>query len=598
MWGMCLSAILLGFVAGCSDNPNDKAAKELGQELAAASAEVQQAVAVEVKDKQIQPTDRAAVYAAARQRVQRSVQKVPRTVAMRATAGLVEGNLAAGQADQMQMALNQQGRAVRQLLQEVREQAHRAAELSGQVETLEHFQKALQDEEAALTKLLDAGIDGRPGLRAQLKQAQDRLAGLQAEKAAWMEKHDAAQAKLSEMAAEGQGRLKEAELATGQEKVDLQRKGYELLAAQKPLMIEAQTAADEAAGVQMQIDIVQGLVEQITEQVVATEQKIQAVRSSPEHANLASQLKQTQTEHKQRMDRLAWLSDELGKALEAYAKRADEMVALYGEAAEAYKRARSADRRAATSAGAEALFSAALTAGRKMGMYQTVQWQLQALEILDGDEAGTGAGATGSADRPAGAGGAVMASFKPILSACQTAVEAAGTAAVEWVDKAIGQYEALGGTEGKKRMLLGLYAKMTLADRLGNVEVYDAANTKAQEVMQELTKAEPAFAKSATVQLFQGLIGYVPQLPVDKTAYYEDLKAKFQTWKALRGQAAENEVNRLLAWHDQLIQESEGDPELVQVLEPIQKELQEALAKGFPEEVGPGVADANSVPRR
>ena len=84
-------------------------------------------------------------------------------------------------------------------------------------------------------------------------------------------------------------------------------------------------------------------------------------------------------------------------------------------------------------------------------------------------------------------------------------------------------------------------------------------------------------------------------MPVDKTAYYDDLKARFQTWKRLRGQQAEAEVNRLLALHDQLLRDSDMDPELAQVLAPIKQELEEALAKGFEEPTTSGPSDPNSI---
>lgn len=577
--GMFLLA-LAGLLVGCTDNPNDRAAKELRRQVAAARAEVRAAQPVEVVDKEIRPVDRASVYAAAHEQVEKAIGKTPRTVEARGAASLAAGNLAAGQAEHLRMSLNRNAREVRRILAEILGEAGRATELANQIDSLSGLQQALRNEEATLEKLLVGGVEGQPGLRAQLQQAEARRAALQEQKTQWMAKHDAAQEKIQQMQADGQARLKQAELLTGDEQAKTRQRGYELLVAQKPYLIEAQNASDQAQGVQMQLDIVDPLIEQIRGQIAATEQKLQAVRTSPEQEDLATQLEQTRADHKRQVERVAWLSGELSSALDAYTEMADKMISLYGQAAEAYGRAPSGMRRAAGAPVAEAHTSAALVAGEKAELYQTVQWQLGAMEWLDQSD--------------------LAASIEPVVAKCRTQIEAAGKVAMELFDKAAAQYETQGAaTSVQKRALLCLYAKMMLADRLGNIEAYEVAEAKAGELMDQLVQADPVFAKSPTVHLFRGLVDYVPQLPVDKTAYYDDLKAKFQTWKGLRGQAAEAEVNRLLEWHDQLVLESGRDPELMQVLQPIYEELQDALAKGFPEVASAGgAADANSVPRR
>ncbi|HEV57200.1 MAG TPA: hypothetical protein ENN87_06845 [Phycisphaerales bacterium] len=571
---------LAGLLVGCSDNPNDRAAKELRRQVAAARAQVRAAQPVEVVDREIRPVDRASVYAVAHEQVEKAIGKTPRTVEARGPAFLAAGNLAAGQAEHLRMGLNRNAREVRRILAEILTEAGRATDLANQIDSLSGLQQALRDEEATLEKLLVGGVEGQPGLRTQLQQAEARRAALQEQKTQWMAKHDAAQAKIQQMQADGQARLKQAELLTGDEQAKTRQRGYELLVAQKPYLIEAQNASDQARSVQMQLDIVEPLIEQIRGRIAATEQKMQAVRTSPEQENLATQLEQTRADHKRQVERVAWLSGELSSALDAYTEMADTMISLYGQAAEAYGRAPSGMRRAAGAPVAEAHMSAALVAGEKAELYQTVQWQIGALEWLD--QSG------------------LAVSLEPVVTKCRTQVEAAGKVAMELFDKAAAQYETQGTAASvQKRALLCLYAKMMLADRLANIEAYEAAETKAGELMDQLVEADPVFAKSPTVHLFRGLVDYVPQLPVDKTAYYEDLKAKFQTWKGLRGQAAETEVNRLLEWHDQLVRESDRDPELMQVLQPIYEELQDALAKGFPEVAAAGgAADANSVPRR
>ena len=165
--------------------------------------------------------------------------------------------------------------------------------------------------------------------------------------------------------------------------------------------------------------------------------------------------------------------------------------------------------------------------------------------------------------------------------------------AKENFDLAIEKYESIRKRSGRKddaftldiltNYVVTLYDKMMLADRLGDYDSVDALLDKADEIIAEAREYDTGFAKTPAARLISGTTDYIPQLPVDNTAYYVQLKKQFQGWQKVELEEREAEVMRLLDELDKL-KESFASDEFNEIIEPEEKQLRTALKRGFDEE--------------
>ena len=135
-----------------------------------------------------------------------------------------------------------------------------------------------------------------------------------------------------------------------------------------------------------------------------------------------------------------------------------------------------------------------------------------------------------------------------------------------------------------KNYILALYGKMVVSEYLDEQDVVDEVLAQADELMEKAQDCDPGFARSITARLLAGSAEFVHSLAVDCTMYYTEFKQEFQTWKAMRGEDKEAEVNKLLAMLDGM-----GEPKDLEVFErmigPERQQLEAALARGFKEEL-------------
>jgi vacuolar-type H+-ATPase subunit H len=123
---------------------------------------------------------------------------------------------------------------------------------------------------------------------------------------------------------------------------------------------------------------------------------------------------------------------------------------------------------------------------------------------------------------------------------------------------------------------------MMLADRLGDYDAVDALLDKADEIIAEAREYDTGFVKTPAARLISGTTDYIPQLPVDNTAYYMQLKKQFQGWQKVELAEREAEVRRLLEELDK-VKESLASKEFNDIIGPEEKQMRTALEKGFDE---------------
>ncbi|MBN1818983.1 MAG: hypothetical protein JW828_16600 [Sedimentisphaerales bacterium] len=559
---------LILLLAGCSDNPDHKAVKNLNEQVAKAIAQVRSTSPVQASasGKELEAVDMAAVHAQARQQIQSALRSAPRGHEATAAGYMASANLAMGQAEYARIAMERQARRMRELLDDTGAQTDRINQLMIQDASLQYLLGGMKNRADALEGIVEKGIAEKPSLKELQNSVQNRLAQLREKKASFDLESRQAQDKIAQIQSRAAELLKKAEQITGIEKVQTQNEAYTLLISQKPLFIEAQNTSDQAALVQSQIDVVVPLAAQIQTQLAAAQDKFKQIQSSPEQDNLQTQITQIASQITDQQKQLGTRMGDLQTSLREYNSQVDQILGLYEEAAGDYGKARGRQGgSAALNSVAEAFTSAALLAADNVDLHRQTRAALDAFQQIEPEKLGS--------------------IFASVASLTGEAGANYTTKATEFFTKAAEQYESIAESPaGAKSYLLCLYAQMTFADRNGNLEAYDKANTRARELLEKTLQADPTFSRTATAQLFTGLQGYVPQLPVDRSAWYDQRKLELQSWKPLRGKAAEQRVNELLVQYDQLLAESENDPEFIKELGPLQVEMQEALKKGFPEE--------------
>ena len=118
---------------------------------------------------------------------------------------------------------------------------------------------------------------------------------------------------------------------------------------------------------------------------------------------------------------------------------------------------------------------------------------------------------------------------------------------------------------------------LTDASREASYTISDKAVEEAEKLLPRAEECDPGFSTSVTARLFEGSVEFVPQMAVDLTGYYEDIRNRhFGEWSKLKGQEKVRRIEYLL----ELIAEMEPPKDPVafeQILIPERRLLEEAL---------------------
>jgi tetratricopeptide (TPR) repeat protein len=188
--------------------------------------------------------------------------------------------------------------------------------------------------------------------------------------------------------------------------------------------------------------------------------------------------------------------------------------------------------------------------------------------------------------------GRVSTTLSDIAKQYSQVDEQTNTAVMDTYDQAIDKYRAV-GKEVMSSHALALYGKMIFAEQLGDYDKADAALDAARNLLGEIAKSDPVFFKSITARLVSESTDYIPPMPVNYAAQYEEFKKRFQGWKRLLRDEKKVEVERLLAMLDNMPQPLDPDA-FKRIIEPERQALQAQMAKGFDEvEIDIDLSDPN-----
>ncbi len=557
------AGVCLALMAGCSDNPQDKAAKELRRVTAKALALAEKGPSIGPNG----PTDAGAVYAKARQELAQVLAKAAVAGEAADSAYLAGGNLYFAQVRHIRNRLGQQNLPVEAAVDDLSILAGKIVRLQIEQECLEQLQKAMETEISRLTELLE-GAAANEGVKAQLAEAQNQLDALVRERAQWETAKQQAQDEAGRIEAQANAKLQQAQLASGPEKPALEKEGFDLLLAKKGPLAKAQEAVDQMEILDSERALVEPKVEKLQNDVDKTARRIEEIEDPAERKKFQDQIATIKKRLGEYNADAESLAAEVTNGLDAYAAAVAEMTDLLDKAIADYGRIRSSSlTQTGESRRADSHLCKASVTAERIAFNEHIGARLQAIA---------------SADL-----GTVSTTLLDIAQKYTQVDEQTNTAVMDTYDQAIAGYIRAGaaGEAGKHIMsnqALALYGKMNFAERLGDYDEADAALDEARALLEKILEADPKLRTSVTARLVSESMDYVPPMPVNYTARYEELKKQFQPWRRLSGDDKKAEVERLLAMLDNM--PTPFDPgEFNRIIGPERQALADQMAKGFDE---------------
>jgi len=550
---LVMACIAVFVIVGCSDNPQDKAAKQLRQNA-------EKALEMAAKG----DIDKAA------QNVQAALRDAARAGSAAEPVLLAGANLTFEQAQRQQSALAVVGELANAALDEISLQVRRISRLQVQKDRLSYLLAATDREIEELSQCINGGSKG-PGIREKLAAENKKLSQLEELKADFEQQRQRAQDSVDAIGQQADRKLRQAEAAYGDEKLELAHAGYDLLLTRKSRFLDAQAAGDQIRSIESQIAIVQPLMQKLQSDLASVQQQVNDIRSSPARSDLSAQLTEADRQIDEHSSRIAWLVTDLKKLQATYSKAVDETTSLFQKAADKYKKVRSQSARKAAAVGlANCYGRIAMAALDSMRFQQYFSARLQSIaSVLESRTANT---LNEVASQYAGASSDYARNAKDSFNRA--------TDEYSKLQKRFAAGRDEFACDVLKNYILALYGKMVVSEYLAEQDVVDEVLAQADELMEKAQNCDPGFSRSITARLLTGSTDFVPSMAVDSTIYYTELKKEFQAWKALRGEDKEAEVNRLLAMLDGM-----GRPEDLDVFNriigPERQQLEAALARGF-----------------
>ncbi|MEN6307286.1 MAG: hypothetical protein ABFD91_05970 [Anaerohalosphaeraceae bacterium] len=567
-----ISYLMVGFVAAglisCKDNPEDAAAKKLQKSTTAALAQFSD-------DRDVQAAQKAMQAALADTRPN----------------GLGGGSSlfsAAGfqttQAQMDQAELQIQTDSLNRAIETMNVKLEQLADLTAQSQRIQKL-FALSDEEIADLQKWIGSEQEAASLKGKIVLAQAEEKQLVSQKSDLEKEFTENRDKMLALESQAEDLLRQANTASGQQKVDIEKSAYDLMEQKKPFTMKAQEAENALSRVNSQLSIIQPHIKRLQNDLQIAETKLQGLKASPTRENLRLQSEELAREVDTQTKALKEYLEGLTKQINDHIQKTDAVIASAQQAAETLSKisARQLEPNLSMSQGNTYSLIGSLYAQK---VFYTTDMGVRIEGIMKTYEAVIPEGLT------------APLSSKPDADVAKKGLEAYDLAknAFDNALAASGQLRS-GSKEAElaalKGQMLTLKSKSRLADRLGDFDTAEKAAAELEQLMQKGKEYGMMFNQSATAMLLTKGLDYVPTLPVDTSMILEGIKKEFANWPRLRGPAQEEEVTKLIPRIAELKTEYAGDEQIIPFLDQEQQAIDEQKAKGFAEEALP--ADANSV---
>jgi hypothetical protein len=545
---------------GCSDDPETKAAKTVRKQTA-------EAVNASLKERD---------YAGAQQKVMAALEQNRTGGLTQDAALLASGNLALANGRQMQADLGSKIQPLNISMEALEKNLRRAEQLLIEKERIMGLLAAGDQEIAELKQVLE----GDGGLQKQLEQANARMTELNSQKDAVQVEKDKAQAVLDDYQARADALLRQAEVAQGDEKLNLQKQAYDLLEQRKEYYIQVQGAEDSLTNLEGDIALVQGRMDGANRGIDEIAQRIAAIESSENRTALKQQMSQNEADISDSQQRMARAADEATAGYRACQEMTDRISAVFEEAAAEFEKIHSGD---ATFAAAVRLAESAHRAAQVGAASVKVQ-----LELV-----GRFQNLTETADPN------IVSSVQSRF-AIQPQVQAERKQKILGrFDRAIETYEnalTMAGAYGQtaecnilKSQLLAYHDKMQFADMCGDFELATKTETAMMELIKKGTEKGVCFTQSEALKMIENEgLNYMPSMPLNMEVFIEGKRQEFSAWKRLPITEQEAAVDENIRQIDGLI--AQYGQEMSAAMEPLKQEMLAAKERGFKEEPTPETA--------
>jgi archaellum component FlaC len=556
--GILLVAISVFAVTGCSDDPENEAAKKLRQQT----------------DKALD-TARAGDFEKAQKELKSAIKQASVSGAEAEPAMLASGNIAMDHASAIEAKLAEFSEPISALLDQVSLAGREISRMQIEVERAEELLRTSDDQIDQLSKLI-IGTTEKPGIEDQLADSYSRLRQLQDQQDELLDQQQEAQDIADSIQAQAEEKLRQADAAQNDEKLHLQQQGYDLLLSRKESLSRVQETDDRITELDGQISVVEPIVEKLQADLNFVQQEIDNIQNSPQRSAMRSQLTGMRGNIENAQSRISALTQALQNAHTEYDKFIEQVDSVLDEAVQNFKKIKSQSvRDIAAMRLAQCHADAGSVAANCMYFHRHLSTRLRSIA--------------------AGVEGPSADTLNRFAIECAGRGSDYGKKAMEYYDLSVNTYSELHKrtARGKdefacdvtKNYILALYGKITLAELLDEYDIVDETAAQAEELMEKAETCDPAFSVSITSRLFTGDLEYTPALAVDNSIYYAQLKKELESWKKLKGAERETEIRSLLNMLAQLPKAS--DPaEFERIIGPEKQQLETALAKGPAEDTG------------
>ena len=543
------------YMTGCTDNPDNKATKNLREST-------EKALETASKDQDLEK---------ARKQVNSALKGNSRSDAA-STANFTSANLTFQQAQTTAASLNDLSKLASARIVAIQSQVNKIIDAHIELNKLETIMVASEKQIVQITADI-SGNGKKTGLKQQLKQAAANMTSLLRDIDDFTAIRDQAKATADDIDMQANEKARQAELLTGDLKLAKTTESYDLLLSKKDYNTKIQTANDNVKNLESQVQIIEPIIKKLKNDIDLLTDKLDSIKDSSGNELVKTHYSETKKLIDKHSNSLVSLTAKLqSEEMQAWDDTAMKVAALYEQAADKYDKVRSGNiNKLAGTALADTYHATASLYAEAARLHDHIAAQLEAM-----------AGSTG--------GQAAGVLNKHIDASLDKAAEFAAKA-MENYDLADEKYSNFTKSSSKdpftcaaiRSHLITLYSKINLATSSGKNDQAQDAQTKADELLAKAAECDAEFGTSMTARLFEGTTDYIPSLTIDSTTYYTDMKKmQLEGWKSLSGVEKEQEVERLLDMLNAMT--NPRDPEeFARIIGPEKKLLEEALAQGFKE---------------
>lgn len=449
----------------------------------------------------------------------------------------------------------------------------------------DRIEMLLETDKKEITELrqwLD-GNDQNEGLKPQLAQTTKQMDLLLEQKGVVESDKEQTQGVLDDFQNKANNLMRQAELANGDKRLELEEQAFSILLERKEHYIEMQAAENKINVLNDKIALAQVRLDGINRAIEETKQRIDQIINAEPRVTLQKQVEDISSNITSNRQELNTIASELSSGLSNYREFADRICIAYEDAIKKFQQVRSNEiNSTATLRAADGAYYAAMACSAFTNVYSDITGRVQM--VLDSSDPTLVSALQGKLPSSDGLGSdynnKMMAYFDQAIEGYETAFQQANQM----------------GNDARcsiaKSQLLAMHSKMQIADKLEAFDVANATETAMNALVEKGNALGTCFTQSEAMRVVNQGLDYMPSLPLNMDVFLEHKKQELSEWKLLPASEREAAVAENIQQIDELIAKYE---EAETQLAPLKQEMIAARERGFKEsETSSGFVDPNS----